>query len=147
MAKVSPMRRRRQTKIVATIGPTSSSKEMIRALFLAGVDVFRLNFSHGQQEEHAARLATIRELEAEYGRPIAVLADLQGPKLRIGSFVEGQIKLEEGQTIRLDLNDAPGDETRVQVPHPEVFAAIGVDQYLLLDDGKVRLRVVQCGRD
>ena len=147
MAKVSPMRRRRQTKIVATIGPTSSSKEMIRALFLAGVDVFRLNFSHGQQEEHAARLATIRELESEYGRPIAVLADLQGPKLRIGSFTEGQIKLEQGQTIRLDLNDTPGDETRVQVPHPEVFAAIGVDQYLLLDDGKVRLRVVHCGRD
>ncbi|MDR3518396.1 MAG: pyruvate kinase [Azospirillaceae bacterium] len=141
---VSIIRRFRQTKVVATLGPASSSPEMIRSLFEAGVDVFRLNFSHGSHEDHAARLAAIRAIEAETGRPIAVMADLQGPKLRLGVFAEGSISLTPGQTFRLDLSKEPGDTTRACLPHPEIFAALKPDTNLLLDDGKVRLRVVAC---
>ncbi|HYD32408.1 MAG TPA: pyruvate kinase [Azospirillaceae bacterium] len=145
--KPHPLRRQRSTKIVATLGPASSSTEVIRTLFEAGVDVFRLNFSHGKHEEHAQRLAVIRELEKEYNRPIAAMADLQGPKLRIGTFAAGPIALRAGQPFRLDLEDRPGDRNRVRLPHPEIFEALVPDTELLLDDGRVRLRVVSCGRD
>src|SRR3984957_3709840 len=147
MTKSSKIHRERRTKIVATLGPASSTKEMIRALFDAGADMFRLNFSHGAHEDHRARLALIREIEHEVGRPIAVLGDLQGPKLRIGTFGKGPIDLQRGQSFRLDLDPAPGDVNRVQLPHPEIFAAIGPDSELLLDDGKVKLRVVKSGAD
>ena len=139
--------RQRQTKIVATLGPASSTKEAIRALFDAGADVFRLNFSHGKHDDHRARLAFIREIEKETGRPIPVLADLQGPKLRVGTFAKGSIDLKAGQSFRFDLDTAPGDEKRVQLPHPEIFAALTVDSDLLCDDGKVRMRVTKCGKD
>ncbi len=139
--------RERHTKIVATLGPASSTKEMIRALFDAGADIFRLNFSHGTHDDHRARLALIREVEKDVGRPIAVLGDLQGPKLRVGTFAKGPIELHAGQKFRLDLNEAPGDEHRVRLPHPEIFAAVTVGSDLLLDDGKVRLRIVSKGDD
>ncbi|MGQ9365896.1 pyruvate kinase [Azospirillum sp. A39] len=145
--KGSPFRRFRLTKIVATLGPSSSSPEVIRALFDAGVDVFRLNFSHGSHEDHGQRLAAIRALEAETGRPIAVMADLQGPKLRVGRFAEGPITLEAGQRFRLDLSPEPGDRSRVSLPHPEIFAALEAGADLLLDDGRVRLRVESCDKD
>ncbi len=141
------MRRRRSVKIVATLGPSSSRIEEIRALHAAGVDVFRLNFSHGSREEHEARLAAIREVEAESGRPIGILADLQGPKLRLGSFAKGRIELEEGASFRLDLDPRPGDETRAPLPHREVFAALSAGTLLLLDDGKLSLKVLSCGAD
>ena len=143
----NPVRRFRLTKIVATLGPASSSPEMIRALFDAGVDVFRLNFSHGTHEDHAERLAAIRALEAELDHPIAVMADLQGPKLRVGAFANGPIALQAGQRFRLDLSTEPGDSSRVGMPHPEIFAALKAETDLLLDDGKVRLRVVECSPD
>ena len=136
-----PIRRQRQTKIVATLGPASSSPERIRELFLAGVDVFRLNFSHGKHEDHAARMAAIRDLERELDRPMAVMADLQGPKLRIGAFSEGGIDVAVGDSLRLDSDPSPGDASRVYLPHPEVLAALGPGSEVLLDDGKVRLRV------
>ena len=139
--------RNRQTKIVATLGPASSSKQMIRALFEAGADVFRLNFSHGTADDHRARMATIREVEKEMGRPIAVLADLQGPKLRLGVFENDEISLTIGQEFRLDLHCEVGDETQAPLPHPEIFAALSVGSELLLDDGKVQLRVKSCGED
>jgi pyruvate kinase len=139
------MRRTRNAKIVATLGPASSSEQGIRALFEAGADVFRLNFSHGVHEDHRARLETIRRLEKETGRPIAVLADLQGPKLRLGVFREGKASLAAGQTFRLDLASDAGDDTRAPLPHPEIFAALTPGKDLLLDDGKVRLRVERCG--
>src|SRR5580704_3474510 len=142
-----PIHRARRTKIVATLGPSSSTKEMIRALYDAGADVFRLNFSHGAHEDHRARLAAIREIEHEVGRPIAVLADLQGPKLRIGTFGKGPVDLQLGQSFRLDLDPALGDQNRVSLPHKEIFAAIGPDSELLLDDGKVRLKIVKSGDD
>ena len=147
MPQQKHVKRDRQTKIVATLGPASDDIDTIRKLFIAGVDVFRLNFSHGLQEDHARRLKTIRELEDELGRPIAAMADLQGPKLRIGTFANGPIELEPGQTFRLDMEDRPGDSTRVHLPHPEVFTALSSGQHLLLDDGKVRLKVESCGKD
>ncbi|WP_448190060.1 pyruvate kinase [Azospirillum sp. sgz301742] len=142
--KGSPIRRFRLTKIVATLGPSSSTPEMIRTLFETGVDMFRLNFSHGSHDDHGARVKAIRALEKETGRPIAIMADLQGPKLRLGKFANGPVELTAGQSFRLDLSKEPGDTTRVGMPHPEIFAALEPEAELLLDDGKVRLRVVSC---
>jgi pyruvate kinase len=139
------MRRRRSAKIVATLGPASSGLERIRALFEAGVDVFRLNFSHGTHQDHEARFAAIRHVEEESGRPIGILADLQGPKLRLGVFAANRIELAAGESFRLDLDAAPGDVSRAPLPHPEVFAALHPGTDLLLDDGKVRLAVEDCG--
>ena len=139
--------RRRYAKIVATLGPSSSGKDTIRALYSAGVDVFRLNFSHGTHEQHRERLAQIRELEREIGRSIGVMADMQGPKLRVGTFASGPATLSAGAAFRLDLVARPGDETRACLPHPEVFAALKPGANLLLDDGKLRLQVVRCGTD
>jgi len=141
------MRRHRKVKIVATLGPASSDKPVIRALWEAGADVFRLNMSHGSHDDIAARHRIIREIEAEVGRPIAILADLQGPKLRVGVFAEGAVDLVIGQMFRLDLSDAPGDATRVQLPHPEIFAALEPGSDLLVNDGKIRLKVESCGAD
>lgn len=135
------MRRHRCAKIIATLGPASSSPETIEKLFLAGVDTFRLNFSHGSHEDHRKNHAIIRALEQKVGRPIGIMMDLQGPKLRIGTFAEKSILLKENQIFILDQNKVPGDETRVFLPHPEIFAVLTEGADLLLDDGKVRLRV------
>lgn len=139
------MRRYRNTKIVATLGPASSTPKRIEELFRAGVDVFRLNFSHGSHRDHAERLRVIRDLEKTTGRPIAVMADLQGPKLRIGSFADGKIELKAGAKFRVDLDRAPGDQKRVCLPHTEIFEALEKGTDLLLDDGKIRLTVTKCG--
>ena len=141
------MRRLRNVKIVATLGPASSDHDTIRALFEAGADVFRLNMSHGTHADIAARHATIRRVEEEAGRPIAILADLQGPKLRVGAFEGGSAELVPGASFRVDLDDAPGDARRVQLPHPEIFQALGPGSTLLVNDGKIRLRVRECGPD
>jgi pyruvate kinase len=122
------MRRNRNAKIVATLGPASSDPDTIRRLFAAGVDVFRLNFSHGDAAAHRARFAILRELEREADRPIGILADLQGPKLRVGTFAAGSVMLAESQPFRLDLDAAPGDARRVGLPHPEIFAALAQGQ-------------------
>ncbi|MFZ4761519.1 MAG: pyruvate kinase [Alphaproteobacteria bacterium] len=134
-------KRERRTKIVATLGPASSSPQMIRQLFLAGVDVFRLNFSHGSHEDHALRYQYIRELEAAMDYPIAVMADLQGPKLRLGVFAEGAIDISAGHTLILDGDSTPGNKHRVHLPHPEILAALEPGVTVLLDDGKVKLRI------
>ena len=141
------MRRHRNAKIVATLGPASSSPEMIRALFAAGADVFRFNFSHGSHAEHQARYDIVRAIEQETGRPIAVLADLQGPKLRIGPLASGPIQLGTGETLRLDLKPIPGTRERVPLPHPEVFAALKPGVQLLIDDGKMRFEVEEASDD
>lgn len=135
------MRRQRNAKIIATLGPSSSDYQTIRSLFEAGVDVFRFNFSHGTQADHQARYEIVRAVEREFARPIAILADMQGPKLRIGVFVEDRIFLTPGAEFTLDLDPAPGTMQRVCLPHPELFEAIMVGQSLLLDDGKLRLQV------
>ncbi|MBM3507850.1 MAG: pyruvate kinase [Alphaproteobacteria bacterium] len=141
------MRRQRNTKIIATLGPSSSRLPVIRALFEAGADVFRLNFSHGDHKTHRELFGIIRALEAEVGRPIGIVGDLQGPKLRIGTFVQGPVILRQDQTFQFDLSPVPGDATRVHLPHPEIFAAATVDTELLIDDGRLRLKVTKPGTD
>jgi len=139
------MIRARRSRIVATIGPASSSPEMIVTLAKAGADVFRLNFSHGAHETHAAVYAAIREAEKTVGRPLGILADLQGPKLRVGKFANGPVVLKAGQAFRFDDDPTPGDETRVHLPHPEILTAMRPGATLLLDDGKLRMVVTDAG--
>ncbi len=141
------MRRLRNVKIVATLGPSSNDYDTIRALHESGADVFRLNMSHGSHDEIRERHRMIREVERDLDSPIAILADLQGPKLRVGSFADGPHELEDGAKFRLDLDETPGDATRVCLPHPEIFAALETGARLLVNDGKVRLRVDECGGD
>jgi pyruvate kinase len=141
------MRRQRFTKIVATLGPASSSPERLRALFEAGADVFRLNFSHGTQDDHRERVRLLRELEEQFKHPIAILMDLQGPKLRLGTLAKGPLELKKGQRLRFDLDKEPGNAKRVPLPHPEIFKAAKTDGLLLIDDGKVRLRIATHGKD
>lgn len=140
------MHRNRKAKIVATVGPASDTREVIEALFHAGVDVFRMNFSHGTHDDHKRRLDIVRALETQVGRPIGVLLDLQGPKLRIGTFSSGPVMLETGASFTLDMDtDQPGDQRRVSLPHPEIFSALTEGASVLLDDGKIHLKVERCG--
>jgi pyruvate kinase len=133
------MRRLRRTKIVATLGPASSDRSVIARLFEAGADVFRINMSHTTHERMRELVAAIRAVESDHGRPIGILVDLQGPKLRVGSFAAGPAVLEKGGTFTLDADATPGNAERVHLPHPEIFAAVAPGHTLLLDDGKVRL--------
>lgn len=136
------MIRTRRTRMVCTLGPASRSPDRIEALARAGADVFRLNFSHGSHDDHAKAFEAVRAAEAAVERPLGVLADLQGPKFRLGKFAEGQVRLTQGQRFRLDLDTkTPGDETRVAAPHPEILAALKPGTVVLIDDGKVRLKV------
>jgi pyruvate kinase len=135
------MRRQRRTKVVATLGPASSERTVIGRLFAAGADVFRINMSHTTHEKMRELVATIRAVEAECDRPIGILVDLQGPKLRLGSFANDWAEIESGREFILDADPTPGDATRVCLPHPEIFAAVKPGDSLLLDDGKLRLVV------
>ena len=135
------------TKIVSTLGPASNTKETIRDLALAGVSVFRLNFSHGTHDDHRKNVEYIREIEKEIKRPIGILCDMQGPKLRIGTFGCNSITLNVGDKFRLDMSPEPGDENRVCLPHPEIFQAMVPGMDLLLNDGIVRLHVDDFGAD
>ena len=139
------MRRSRNAKIVATLGPASSDAAVVGNLFRAGADVFRVNFSHGVADEHRRTFGMLRELERTSGRPVGILADLQGPKLRVGTFRGAAVQLVEGGAFRLDLDPAAGDERRVNLPHPEIFEVLRPGDELLLDDGKLRLLVEDCG--
>ncbi|HEY2135022.1 MAG TPA: pyruvate kinase, partial [Xanthobacteraceae bacterium] len=137
------MRRQRRTKIVATLGPASSEPDQVARLFEAGADVFRINMSHTSPDRMRALVRTIRTVEKNHGRPIAVLVDLQGPKLRIGAFAGEAVMLEKGARFVLDADPAPGDINRVHLPHPEILAALEPGHTLLLDDGKIRLTTVE----
>jgi len=141
------MIRARRARIVATLGPATRGPERILSLARAGADVFRLNFSHGSHDDHATAFANVRAAEHEIDRPLAVLADLQGPKFRLGAFVEGRINVAIGDRIRLDLDPTPGDASRIHMPHPELFAALRPGAYLLIDDGRVRLRMLAVETD
>lgn len=136
--------RDRNAKILATLGPASTDPEVIRELFAAGVDVFRFNFSHGSHEDHRARYEAVRAIEKEIGRPVGILLDLQGPKLRLGTIEGGKIKVSVGQQLTLDMSHEPGNASRVPLLHPEIFAAVKAGDHLLIDDGKVRLKVLAC---
>ena len=141
------MRRQRNIKIVATLGPSSSDYDTIKDLHLAGADVFRLNMSHGTHDEIVKRHKIIRQIEDELSSPIAILADLQGPKLRVGPFKNGIEELTENEKFRLDLKDELGTKDRVQLPHPEIFQALHEGAHLLINDGKIKLMVEKCGPD
>ena len=134
------------TKILATIGPSSASKEQIEKLIDAGADAFRINFSHGTHAEHKVRVKIIRQLEKEKGRFISILADLQGPKLRVGVFKNDSVLLKEGQIFTLDMNPEPGDATRVCLPHKEIFQALKPGDNLLVNDGYIVLKVTSCDK-
>ncbi|MEK9672897.1 MAG: pyruvate kinase [Rhodospirillaceae bacterium] len=138
------MKRDRRANIVATLGPASSSPEMIEKLFEAGVDVFRMNFSHGSHDDHARTHAAVRRLENKYHRPVGILMDLQGPKLRVGDMEGGKVTLKAGDPFRLDIDKALGTQARAPLPHPEIFRALEPGSDLLLDDGKIRLKVTEC---
>ena len=138
------MKRDRRAKIVATLGPATASKEAIEKLFEAGVDVFRMNFSHGTHADHERTHGYVRSLERKYGRPVGILLDLQGPKLRVGTMQGGAAELATGQRYRLDLDKKPGDGYRAPLPHPEIFRALTPGADLLLDDGRIRLKVLDC---
>jgi pyruvate kinase len=133
--------RTRKVRILATLGPASDTPEMIRALAEAGADAFRLNMSHGNHADHLKRIESIRALEAELERPTTILVDLQGPKLRVGRFIGDKVELARGQTFNFDQEDRPGDATRVQLPHREIFQAVEPGTRLLVDDGKLVFRV------
>ncbi len=137
------MRRLRRAKIVATLGPASSSADMIGKLFAAGADVFRINMSHTSQDRMRELVAMIRGVERNTGRPIGILVDLQGPKLRLGTFTGGSVTVKSGDAFVLDADPAAGDATRAFLPHPEIFAAVQSGHTLLIDDGKVKLAVTQ----
>jgi pyruvate kinase len=137
------MRRLRRAKIVATLGPASSTAEMIAKLFQAGADVFRINMSHTSQDRMRELVGMIRAVENDTSRPIGVLVDLQGPKLRLGTFGGGSAMVKNGDTFVLDANTAAGDATRAYLPHPEIFATIKPGHALLIDDGKVKLTVTE----
>ena len=137
------MRRKRKAKIVATLGPATETHDKIKALFEAGVDVFRLNFSHDCHKVQGKRIQLIREVEEQLGRPIGILMDLQGPKLRLGKFANGPVQLKQGEHFQLDLNEAPGDILRVHLPHPELFAALKSGACLMINDGRVRLEIIE----
>src|SRR6266513_4811197 len=141
------MRRLRRTKIVATLGPASSDRRVIASLFEAGADVFRINMSHTTHARMRELAATIRDVETEHDRPIGILLDLQGPKLRVGTFAANPAMLTAGETFMLDADPAPGDAKRVHLPHPEIFAVIEPGHTLLLDDGKVRLVAIEASSE
>ena len=131
----------KKVKILATLGPAIRDAAHIRQLVEAGVNLFRLNFSHGEHADHAQRYQWVREVERELNQPIGILMDLQGPKLRVGRFAEGKVQLVNGQSLRLDLDKTPGDAKRVNLPHPEIIEALQPGMSLLLDDGRLRLKV------
>ena len=135
------------TKILATVGPSTASREMLEKLVQSGVDAFRFNFSHGTHEEHAERYKIVRELSQKYNRFLTVIADLQGPKLRVGTFKKDKVLLEKGQKFVLDMKNEDGDEKRVTLPHPEIFAALKTGDDLLLNDGNIRLKVLHVGEN
>ncbi|ASJ72960.1 pyruvate kinase [Granulosicoccus antarcticus] len=141
------MRRKRDAKIIGTLGPASNDRETILKLFDAGIDVFRLNFSHGTHADHARTHAIIRDVEKQRGRPIGIMADLQGPKLRVGKFANGKEMLVVGQQFTLDQDPTPGDATRAPLMHPEIFAALTVGANLLVNDGKICLKVLEFTAD
>jgi len=145
LAKIDP--RGRKVKILATLGPASRSPEMIEKLLRAGADAFRVNMSHGDHETHAQTIAAIRAVEKNLGKPVAVLCDLQGPKLRVGTFKDGRAVIRHSGHFTFDRDPTPGDENRVCLPHPELFSVLHKGQRLLIDDGKLKLRVIEANED
>lgn len=141
------MRRNRRVKLIATLGPASSSPEMMERLFLAGVDVFRINMSHASHDLARTLMFNVRSVSRKYSCPIGVLADLQGPKFRLGDFGGGRVIVPDGSIFKLDRTETAGTAERVFLPHPQIFEAVEPGHTLLLDDGKIRMRVIEATDD
>ena len=141
------MKRNRKAKILATLGPSSNATDIIEKIFSAGADVFRLNFSHGSIEEHRKNHDTIRFLEKKYNHPACILADLQGPKLRIGNFVNKKESLKKGELFVFDLKNNPGNKSRVNFPHPEIYEMLTPNTLILIDDGKLKMQIIEQKKD
>ena len=137
------MRRLRRVKILATLGPASQTPDMLEKLIRAGADVFRINMSHASHDAMRERIRMIRDLSKKLGHEVGILVDLQGPKLRVGEFKDGGVDLTKGQTLVLDDNKTPGDDTRVHLPHPEILRALAPGHVVLIDDGKVKLHITE----
>ena len=136
------MKRNRKAKILATLGPASNSADIIEKIFSVGTDVFRLNFSHGTIEEHRKNFDIIRSLENKYNHPTCILADLQGPKLRIGNFINKKVSLKKGESFTFDLKNNPGNKSRVNFPHPEIYEMLTPNTFILIDDGKLKMQII-----
>ncbi len=134
--------RPRNCKIVATLGPVSDPPERIKSLFDAGADAFRLNFSHGEQSEHSRRIETVRSIESDIGRPIPIIADLQGPKIRVGQFPDGEVRLDVGKIVELEVSDSSSSADTIPIPHAELLDVLQTDDVIKLDDGRLQLTVV-----
>ena len=141
------MKRNRKAKIVATLGPATSSLEIIEQLFTSGCDVFRLNFSHGSIEDHRKNYNSIRSLENKYNHSTCILADLQGPKLRVGNFIDGKVQLKKGQNFILDLDNREGNNERVNFPHKNIYEILSPNSEILIDDGRIKLKIVSQKND
>ena len=141
------MKRDRKSKILSTLGPSTSTKEIIKKLFFSGADIFRLNFSHGSIEEHRNNYNLIREVEKEVNRPICILVDLQGPKLRVGRFKDGKASLRIGNEFQLDLKTELGNSNRVNFPHPKIYQCLTPNSVILINDGKIKLQVINQNKD
>ncbi|HEX2649027.1 MAG TPA: pyruvate kinase [Burkholderiales bacterium] len=131
----------RSTKIVATLGPSSSDPAVLERMVRAGVDVVRLNFSHGTADDHLARAALVKQISSKTGRTVAIMCDLQGPKIRVGKFKDGKVTLAKGDAFILDAACKLGDEKRVGLDYPELPRDVSAGAVLLLDDGKIVLDV------
>ena len=141
------MKRNRKAKILATLGPASNTSDMIEKIFITGADVFRLNFSHSTIEEHRKNVDIIRSLEKKYNHPTCILANLQGPKLRIGNFTNKKENLKRGERFTFDLNNNPGNKSRVNFPHPEIYEMLTPNTFILINDGKLKLQIIEQKKD
>ena len=141
------MKRNRKAKILATLGPASNTPNIIEKIFTSGADVFRLNFSHGTIEEHRKNRDSIRSLEKKFGHPTCILADLQGPKLRIGNFTNKKESLKKGESFTFDLQNNPGSKSRVNFPHPEIYEMLTPNTFILIDDGKLKMQIIEQKKD
>jgi len=141
------MKRNRKAKIIATLGPSSSTPDVIDKLFTSGSDVFRLNFSHGSIENHRKNYDTIRLLEKKYGHTTCILADLQGPKLRVGNFTNNKADLKKGQKFILDLKTEAGNEKRVNFPHQDIYEILVPNSEILIDDGRIKLQIIEQNKE
>jgi len=141
------MKRNRKAKILATLGPASNTSDIIEKIFITGADVFRLNFSHSTIEEHRKNVDIIRSLEKKYNHPTCILADLQGPKLRIGNFTNKKENLKRGERFTFDLNNNPGNKSRVNFPHPEIYEMLTPNTFILINDGKLKLQIIEQKKD
>ncbi len=141
------MKQNKKTKIVCTIGPASENKEVLKKLVEAGMNIARLNFSHGSYEEHEKRINLIREVSREMDVPIGILLDTKGPEIRLGDFENGGVQFEQDDIVKMVKENVLGNHEQFTIQCPEVFSDVSVGDYILMDDGKMRVDIIEVGDD